>query len=86
MQRPTGQVIAPFLIIRRVANKSAFTRDTVVSGRTGSLKFWKRGNLTGCSGPHPSGDPTVSVDEYEMNSSKLTVGAESMIDFDQGKT
>ena len=41
------QVIAPFLITLRVANQSALTSKTIVSGNTGSMHFISRGESTG---------------------------------------
>ena len=82
--RRIEQVIAPLLIIRRVANKSALTRDTVVSGRTSSLKFWTQGKSTGGSSSLSDG-PTIAADEYGMNSGESKIEVESAIDFHQGK-
>jgi len=44
-----GQVIAPLLIIQRVANQSALTSSTIVSGHVNSLHVRSRGVSTGGS-------------------------------------
>ena len=63
MRRRIGQIIAPLLIIRRIADKSALTRNTVVSGRISEFKATTSGEFTGGSGAPPAGDSTSSVDE-----------------------
>ena len=78
------QVIAPLLIIKRVANKSALTSNAIISGQTSSSGVRSRGKLTGGSDPLFGGDPMNSVDEYGMNSSELRV--ETAADFHQGST
>lgn len=45
----TYQVISPFLIILRVANRRALTSDAIVSGNVSSLRFDGQGKLTGGS-------------------------------------
>lgn len=55
------QVIAPFLITLRVANQSALTNKTIVSGDIGSIHF-RQGKSNGGSGTLPGGQPTSSVD------------------------
>jgi len=42
-----NQVIAPFLITLRVANQSALTSKTIVSGHIGSMRFKSQGESTG---------------------------------------
>jgi len=42
-----NQVIAPFLITLRVANQSALTSKTIVSGNIGSIRFVSQGESTG---------------------------------------
>jgi len=53
-----GQVIAPLLIIQRVANRIALTSDTIVSGNIGSFRARSRGESTGGSYALPGGYPT----------------------------
>jgi len=52
------QVIAPFLIILRVANRRALTSSTIVSGNVDSIQFRKS---TNCNGTLPDDDPTNST-------------------------
>ena len=75
-----GQVIAPLLIIQRVANKSALTSNTLVSGRLSTFKARSRGELTDGGGAVPGGDPTSSVGEHGMDSGELRVGVEATTD------
>jgi len=56
-------MIAPLLIIQRVANRSALTSDTIVSGRTDSFHVRSRGVSTGGSCALPGGYTTYSADE-----------------------
>ena len=58
MRRWINQVIAPLLIIQRVANKSAFTSNTVTSACLSEFKARSHGRSTGCSGALPDGDLT----------------------------
>ena len=69
---------AAYIIIQRVANKSAFTSNTVASGQVISFKVRSRGQFTDGSGTLPD---TSSVDKYEMSSRKLEVGVDTTIDF-----
>jgi hypothetical protein len=57
------QVIAPFLIVLRVANKRALTSETVVSGNIGSMHFksQERSAMTG-SETVSGGVPVSSLD------------------------
>ena len=76
MRHRIGQVIAPLLIIQRVANKSALTKNTMVSGRLGSVKSRSQGRSMGGSGALPGGDPISPADEHEMNSGEAGAGVE----------
>jgi len=58
----SNQVIAPFLVILRVANRSAMTSDTIASGTTGSVSFTSQGRST-------DGSRTI-LDEYPMSPMK----------------
>ena len=71
------QVIAPLLIILRVADKSALTSNTVASGRINSFKAPTRGGSRDDSGALPGGDPTSSGDEYVASPGELWVGVEN---------
>jgi hypothetical protein len=75
------QVIAPFLIVLRVANRRALTGDTIVSGDLGSIHFKSQGEST-------DGDETLSngrstslvVDQDGESSGELDVGTRTFID------
>jgi hypothetical protein len=77
---PQTQVIAPLLIIQRVADKSALTSETVVSGRISEFRartlVWSSGG-----GALRSGATTNSLDRRGVSSSELGVGAETTINF-----
>ena len=77
-----GQVIAPLLVIQRVADKSALTGDIVVSAHLSEFKARDGGQLTAGSADLPSGDPTFSADG---NSGELGAEVESTIDFHRGE-
>lgn len=62
------QVIAPLLIIRRVADQSALTSNTIVSGNNRPFAFRSPGKSTGGSGTLPGGYPMSSVDMYGKTS------------------
>ena len=81
MLRWMGQVIAPLLIIRRVANRSVLTGETI-SVRTISFGLGSRGESTGDA--PPGVDPISLVDEYGKNSGEAGVRVESTIDLHQG--
>ena len=84
--RWVGQVIAPLLIVQRVANKSALTSNTVVSGR---LSFRARGGEESTSGGGVLSDgyPVGSAGrhEYRNNFGEVEVEAEIAVDFLQNK-
>ena len=65
-------MIAPLLIILRVANKTALTSDAVVAGRVSTFKARSRGESADGGGTL-SGDSTSSVDEGGTNSWELRV-------------
>ena len=74
MQQRSYQVIAPLLVILRVANKSALTSNTIASGRIGEFKARSRVEPTGDGGAISCGDHVNSADEGGMNSGELAVG------------
>ena len=59
-----GQVIAPLLIIQRVAKRSALTSDTIVTGNTGSFRARSRQESMGGSHALTGGYPTCSADNH----------------------
>ena len=62
------QIIAPFLVTLRVANRATLTSGTIVSGTIDSIHF------TGSNREPPGGDTTASVDSHEVTPSGLGVG------------
>ena len=82
--RGTGQVIAPLLVIQRVADKSALTSDSVVSAHFSELIARNGGQLTAGGDTLPGGDPMRSANRNEKNSGELEVGVTATIDFHLG--
>lgn len=64
------QVIAPFLIMVRVTNRSALTSDMVTESG-GSIHFMSRGTLASGGVTHPDGDPMDSIDANGKISGEL---------------
>ena len=73
MLRWIKQVIAPLLIVQRVADKSALTRQTVMSGRISEFKVTTPGESISGGGVFPGGDPTSLVDRHGVGSGVLEV-------------
>lgn len=63
------QAIAPLLIIRRVASKTAFTSDTI--GNVSSFKARDRAELTGVSVAFPGEDHSSLVGERSTDPGEL---------------
>ena len=76
----TGQVIAPLLVILRVADKSAFTSDTGASGLIGSSKTMSWGEFTGGSSTLPGGNTSSSVGRRKVDSYELGIRIETTTD------
>ena len=76
----TGQVIAPLLVILRVADKSAFTSNTGASYRMGSSKTMSWGEFTGGSDTLPGGNHSSSVDRRRVDSYELGIRIETTTD------
>jgi len=72
------QVIAPMLIIQRVANQSALTSDSIATGNQGSFVFRSQGRTTDGSGTLPGGFPMDSTDKYGSNDG---VGVNTALEF-----
>ena len=79
MRRWIVQVIAPLLIIQRVANKSALTGNTIASRHLSSFKARSGGMSTGGNVTLPGGGPINSVDSLGVGSGDL--GDETTTDF-----
>ena len=71
-----GQVIASLLIIQRVANKSALTSNTLVTGHLSTFKARGCGGTTDTRCTLPGEDLTISVDRRGVSSGELDVGIE----------
>ena len=79
MRRWIVQVIAPLLIIQRVADKSALTSNTIASRHFSSFKVRTRGMSTG-NVTLPDGDTTGPADSLGVGSSDLGAGDETTTD------
>jgi hypothetical protein len=77
--RGDEQVIAPFLIILRVANRSALTSDTITSGKVGSLHFKSEGKSTSDNGILPDEYPTSSTEANGGAPGKLVIEVETAV-------
>ena len=78
--RRDEQVIAPFLIILRVADRRALTSETIVSGNLGSIHFRSQGKSTVGNGPLRDEHPVSSADTHRGISQDLDPGAETAIE------
>jgi hypothetical protein len=79
------QVIAPLLVIQRVATQSALTSNSVATGNLGSFHFRSRGKTMGDSGTLAGAHPVDSADKYEgKNSNELDVGVNTTLEFRRG--
>jgi len=79
-------VIAPLLIIQRVASKSALMTETTVSGRVNLFEVGGREEFASGRGAPPGGNPVSFVDERRMNSSgELGVWVKTTVDFHQDR-
>ena len=75
------QVIAPFLIIIRVADRRALTGDSTISGNTGSTQIGSQGKSSSGGRTVLDGYPMNSVDAYPGKiPDRLRVGVETTID------
>ena len=74
-------MIAPLLIIQRVASKSASVATATISGNLDLLEAGSQREFTGGDWALPSGNTAKSVDGRGMNSSgELGVRVETTID------
>lgn len=75
------QCIAPFLIVLRVANRTALTSEAIVSGSTSSIHFSIQGELTGGGGTISNGSPIRSASNAHGEApGKHEAGAENVIE------
>ena len=80
------QVIAPFLITLRVANRTALTSEMTTLGYTESIRFRTQGESVGDNGTSIGGDSTSLIDAGGEMSGKPGVGAWITIDEGLGTT
>ena len=73
-----GQAIAPLLIVQRVANKSALTKDSLVAGGVSGFGARTREQSASDSGALGGGDPVDSVDR--SGELRLRAGLETTAD------
>lgn len=73
-------MIAPFLIILRVANRRALTSEAVVSGNIDSIHFRSQGKSTSGDETLSDGHPMSSVDHDGETSGELGIGVETGIE------
>ena len=79
------QAIAPLLIVLRVANRSALTSDTIVSGTVGSPHFRsQRESMVGV-GTHRDGSTTSSVNVYGHIPCEIGVEVQTKIQLHRNK-
>ena len=74
-----GQVIAPLLIIQRVANRSALTSNTIFTAQIDSFRARSRGESAGGSRDIPSGYPMRSADSHGKNTGELEIMTENRV-------
>ena len=74
------QCIAPFLIVLRVANRTALTSEAVVSGNVGSIRFKSQGESTGVDGTFLDGNPVSSTDEHSEAPGEHDSAAENAVE------
>lgn len=74
------QVIAPFLIILRIADRSAITSDNSTSGSSGSNQFMSQGESTSSNEIPPDESPAGSVDAPGKTPGELGVEVEIAVD------
>ena len=75
-----GQVIGPFLIVLRVANRTALTSNIVSPVNVGSIRFKSRGESTGGSGALHDENLTNSIEIDEEASGDPGAGVEDSIE------
>jgi hypothetical protein len=73
----SDQVIASYLIILRVANRSALTSEAVASENVGSIRFRSAGGTTGGNETLPDGHAMSFVETSGEASGELGIGVET---------
>ena len=78
---PDEQVIAPFLLVLRIANRTTLTDEGTVSGNLDSIRFNSMGGSTGVDRTIPDGNPIDStLDVHGETPGEYTVGEEGIIE------
>ena len=77
-------MIAPLLIIQRVADQSALTSTTIASRSTASLNIGSRGGKT-TNGSGTLAGGGYAMDKYGGGSGDLGVGVQTTVDLHQDK-
>ena len=79
--RDDEQVITPLLIILRVANRKALTRDAIVSGNVSALHFGSEGKSTDGDFTLSDGNHAVSsIGVIEVAPEELSAGGDITIE------
>lgn len=74
-------MIAPFLIILRVANRNALTSEAIASGgNIGSIRFKSRRELTSGNGTLPDTNPVSSVETVGEAPCEFGTATDDMIE------
>jgi len=74
------QVIAPFLVILRVANRRALTSESVASPNIGSIRFGGQGESADDDGSLPDGNLVGSMGANDETPGTLDVAIETTIE------
>ena len=74
-------MIAPLLIIQRVADRSALTSRTIITGHTSSFSVRRQGEPTGSDGTPLDGHLKNLATGYGKNPGELGSVVETMTDF-----
>jgi len=77
---PEIQVIATFLIIIRVANRSTSPNITIISGDISSIHFGSQGGLASGDGVPPDGCPATSMDACGKIPAEARIVVETTVD------
>jgi len=85
MRPRIAQVIAPLLIIQRVASKKALTSDTLATGHVSSFKFRSQVESMSGSDTSPGKYHMGSVDRYGKNPGELGIEVETTVDLHQSQ-
>lgn len=74
------QVIAPLLLVLRLANRTALVNETVTSGNVSTIRFNSQENSTGGDGSIHDGETIATTNEYVGASGERGGGAGGVIE------